>query len=128
MPSKVVHFEIPADDVERAKSFYTDAFGWDISSWPDHDYMLVGTVATDERGMPREVGAINGGMLPRQEPIAAPIITIEVADIDAALAKIEELGGKVLRGKQPVAQIGFAAYFADTEGNTLGVWQSLMPA
>jgi predicted enzyme related to lactoylglutathione lyase len=123
MPNRVVHFEIPADDTERAKSFYSDAFGWQISSWPDHDYMLVGTVATDQNGQPQEPG-INGGMLPRQEPINAPIITIEVPDMDAAIVRVEELGGKVTRGKQLVGDIGYAAYFVDTEGNTLGLWQS----
>lgn len=128
MPDRVVHFEIPADDTERAKTFYSDAFGWEISSWPDHAYMLVGTVATDENGQPREPGGINGGMLPRQEPINAPVITIEVSDLDAAIAKVEDLGGKVTRGKQPVGDIGYAAYFLDTEGNTLGLWQSRSPA
>jgi predicted enzyme related to lactoylglutathione lyase len=51
-----------------------------------------------------------------------------VSDIDAAIAKVEELGGKVTRGKQPVGEIGYAAYFVDTEGNTLGLWQSLTGA
>ncbi len=128
MPSRVVHFEIPADDTERAKAFYMDAFGWEISSWPDHGYMLVGTVATGQDGQPQEPGAINGGMLRRQDPINTPVITIEVADMDAAIARVEELGGKVTRGKQPVGDIGFAAYFLDTEGNTLGLWQSLSQA
>ena len=63
-------------------------------------------------------------MLKRQGPITSPVITIEVAEIDDALKTIEQLGGKVQLGKTPVGDMGFSAYFTDTEGNTLGLWQS----
>jgi predicted enzyme related to lactoylglutathione lyase len=63
-------------------------------------------------------------MLARQEPITSPVITIDVDDIEAALKRVEELGGKVLRDKMAVGEMGFAAYFADSEGNVLGLWQS----
>lgn len=63
-------------------------------------------------------------MLARQAPIKNPVITIEVASIDASLQQIEKLGGRVVRGKQPVGEMGFAAYFSDTEGNVLGLWQT----
>ena len=69
MTSSVVHFELPADDVERAKKFYEQAFGWTMRSMPGMGYTLVGTTATDEQGMPVAAGAINGGMLARQAPI-----------------------------------------------------------
>jgi predicted enzyme related to lactoylglutathione lyase len=128
MSNRVVHFEIPADDPERAKAFYADAFGWNIASWEGSTYMMVGTVATNEQGMPQEPGAINGGMLPRQDPINTPVITIDVADMDSAIKTVEELGGKVIRGKQSVGNAGFAAYFVDTEGNTLGLWQAAASA
>jgi predicted enzyme related to lactoylglutathione lyase len=121
---RVVHFEIPADDPGRAKSFYSEAFGWDIASWEGSDYMMVATGPTNEQGLPAEPNGINGGMLPRQTPINTPVITIDVPDMDAALRKVEDLGGKVIRGKQPVAEMGFAAYFVDTEGNTMGLWQN----
>lgn len=124
MSNRVVHFEIPADDPERAKAFYSDAFGWNFDSWEGSTYMMVSTVPTNDQGVPQESGAINGGMLPRQDPINSPVVTIAVPDVDAAIKSIEELGGKVVRGKLPVGQAGFAAYFVDTEGNTLGLWQS----
>jgi predicted enzyme related to lactoylglutathione lyase len=121
---KVVHFEIPFDDGDRATTFYREAFDWGINSMPQMQYSLVTTTPTGEDGSPTEVGGINGGMLARQDPITAPVITIGVADLDESLAKIEKLGGKVTRGRQPVGDMGFAAYFQDTEGNLIGLWQN----
>jgi predicted enzyme related to lactoylglutathione lyase len=123
MSGRVVHFEIPADDVPRAQAFYREAFGWAMNSMPDMGYTMVGTTPTDDRGTPTEPGSINGGMLARQEPISGPVIIVDVDDIDGALKRIEDLGGKVLRDKRPVADMGFAAYFADSEGNVIGLWQ-----
>jgi hypothetical protein len=123
MSGKVVHFEIPADDVERAQDFYSKAFGWRINSIPEMGYTMVGTTPSDEQGLPTELG-INGGMLKRQEPITSPVITIDVPDVEAALKTIEELGGKVALGKTKVGDMGFSAYFTDTEGNTMGIWQN----
>jgi len=124
MPGKVVRFEIPADNVERAKTFYLKAFGWQISQYPGMDYHMVGTAPSDKNGMPTEVGAINGGMTKRQEPVKNTVITVDVSDIEASLKSIEKLGGKVVQKKQPVADMGFTAYFKDTEGNVVGLWQS----
>ena len=63
-------------------------------------------------------------MLVRQDPVRAPVITIEVDDIDAALKTVESLGGRTARGSLPVGDMGYAAYFADTEGNVVGLWQN----
>src|SRR5439155_1411802 len=66
--SRVVHFELPADNVERAKTFYKQAFGWDISQYPGMEYQGVVTTATDDKTrMPKEPGAINGGMTNRKD-------------------------------------------------------------
>lgn len=124
MADKVVHFELPADNVERAQDFYRRAFGWSVSSQPGMGYTLLGTAPSGKDGAPTEPGAINGGMLERQKPILSPVITIEVDSIDESLKRIETLGGRVVRGKQPVGNIGYAAYFADSEGNVLGLWQT----
>jgi uncharacterized protein len=128
MAGKVVHFEVPADDVDRAKNFYDKAFGWRIVSWPGNEYHLVTTVETDESGMPTEPGGINGGMLKRQKPITSPVITIQVDDVESALKTVEQEGGSVVRGKEPVGDMGFSAYFLDTEGNTVGLWENVTPA
>lgn len=121
MSDRVVHFELPADDLERAQGFYRDAFGWEITPMPEMSYAMVGTAPTDESGMPAEPGAINGGMLLRQEGLSHPVITIAVDDIGQALARVERLGGKVVRDRFPVGDMGFAAYFADTENNVVGL-------
>ncbi|MDQ4148806.1 MAG: VOC family protein [Actinomycetota bacterium] len=123
MPNRVVHFEIPADDVSRAQDFYRQTFGWDINEMQGAGYTLLGTAPSDEGGTPAEPGAINGGMLKRQGPITNPVITVEVPDIDEALETIERCGGQVALGKFSVGDIGFSAYFIDSEGNTLGLWQ-----
>jgi predicted enzyme related to lactoylglutathione lyase len=121
---RVVHFELPADDVERAQTFYREAFGWQIASMPGMGYSLVTTTPTNEQGQPSETGGINGGMLARQGPITAPVVTIGVDDIDAALETVEKLGGRVALGRQAVGDMGFSAYFTDPEGNVVGLWQN----
>lgn len=124
MTGKVVHFELPADDIERARTFYTDAFGWQLDDMPEFDYISARTAPTDERGMPAEPGAINGGMTPRKPPVTGPVITVEVDEIDTALAKVVACGGRVLEERQAVGTMGFTAYIADSEGNTVGLWQN----
>ncbi len=127
MPNRVVHFEIPADNVERAKTFYQKAFGWQISQYPGMQYHMVGTTPSDQNGMPTEPGAINGGMPKRQDPVKNTVITVDVPDIDSSLKSLEKLGGKVVRKKEAVGKMGFTAYFKDTEGNVVGLWQSAQP-
>jgi uncharacterized protein len=121
---KVIHFEVPFEDGERATSFYREAFGWQLNAMPQFQYVMVTTTPTDDTGNLTEAGGINGGMLEREGPITAPVITIGVADLDEALARIEKLGGKVAIGRQPVGEMGFSAYFHDTEGNLIGLWQN----
>ena len=121
---KVIHFEVPFEDGERATSFYREAFGWQLNAMPQFQYVMATTTPTDDTGNVLEVGGINGGMLERQGPITAPVITIGVADLDEALARIEKLGGTVAIGRQPVGEMGFSAYFHDTEGNLIGLWQN----
>jgi predicted enzyme related to lactoylglutathione lyase len=121
---KVVHFEIPADNLARAKKFYNTVFGWTMNEAPEFEYVMVGTVESNEMGMPKEPGGINGGMLARQEPVKSTVITIDVKNIDQAASMIEKNGGKIVRAKMPVGDMGFAAYFKDTEGNVIGLWQN----
>jgi predicted enzyme related to lactoylglutathione lyase len=124
MSGRVVHFEIPFDDGDRARSFYQRAFGWDIQHLPDMGYTMVSTGPTSQEQGPTEPGYIGGGMLQRVDFAQGPIITVDVDDIDSALAKVEELGGKTVRPKLAVGQMGFAAYFSDSEGNLMGLWQT----
>jgi predicted enzyme related to lactoylglutathione lyase len=124
MTGRVVHFEIPFDDGDRARSFYADAFGWNVMHMPDMGYTMVSTGPTDEQGPPSEPGFINGGMLQREAPVGSPVVTVDVEDIDGTLEKIEKLGGTTVIAKQAVADMGFSAYFKDTEGNLMGLWQN----
>lgn len=125
MSGRVVHFEIPFDDGDRARSFYREAFGWKMQEMPEMDYTMLTTGPTTEDGMPSEPAFINGGMAKRDAGWSTtPVITVDVADIDAALARIEELGGSAAGAKMTVADMGFAAYFRDSEGNLVGLWQN----
>ena len=123
MSGRVVHFEIPFDDGDRARSFYREVFGWQLVDVPGMSYTLATTGPTGDEGA-TEPGFINGGMLRRQNPNDTPIMVIEVDDIEVALAKIESLGGQTLLGRQQVGEMGWAAYFKDVEGNSMGLWQS----
>ena len=123
--ARVVHFELPADNVERAKTFYQKAFGWDISQYPGMEYHQLGTTEVDQTTrQPKTPGGINGGMTKRNNEVKNTVITIDTQDIDATLKNIEKLGGKTVQKKQPVADMGFTAYFKDTEGNIVGLWQT----
>ena len=121
--SSVTHFEIPADNVKRAQAFYTKAFGWQLNQFPGQEYWLVGTTASDKEGRATTPGAINGGLGKRQGPLKSVTVTISVADIEKSLEAVKKLGGSVVAKKTPVADMGFTAYFKDTEGNTVGLWQ-----
>ena len=124
MAGRVVHFEIPYEDGDRAQRFYKDAFDWQLQSVPGMGYVLVTTGPTGDTG-PTEPGFVNGGMLSRSDsPSGAPVVTADVDSIDDALRRIGELGGETLVGKQPVGDMGFAAYVRDTEGNAVGLWET----
>jgi predicted enzyme related to lactoylglutathione lyase len=121
----IVHFEIPAKDPKRASEFYTKAFGWVINQFPNFEYWSLGTTMSDKEGRPTSPGAINGGL--GKKGSTAPnnvTVTIGVPDLDAALANVKKLGGKQHGDKQPVGDMGWAAYFEDTEGNVIGLWQA----
>jgi predicted enzyme related to lactoylglutathione lyase len=125
MTGRVVHFEVPYDDADRARSFYSDVFGWAIQPMPEFEYNFVQTGPTDETGMPTESAYIGGGMFQRQADVDRPIITIDVDDMSTAIATIVEHGGAAVGEPQHVGDMGIAAYFTDSEGNLMGLWQSV---
>lgn len=125
MTGKVIHFEIPFDDGPRARSFYAAAFGWQVQELPDMDYTMAETGPTEAEKGPTEPGYINGGMFQRGwGSLETPVITIDVDDIDSALAAVEREGGSVVKGRDEVPGMGFTAYIKDSEGNTIGLWQN----
>jgi predicted enzyme related to lactoylglutathione lyase len=128
MDHTVVHFEIPADQPERAVKFYRELFGWDIKHYEGSaaggmDYWMVQTVPTGAEGKPTRPG-VNGGLMRRMFPGQAPVNYIGVADVDEFVGKAERLGAKVLMGKHPVPGMGWFAQLEDTEGNVFAIWQT----
>lgn len=128
MTGRMVHFEIPFDDGDRARGFYRDVLGWEVAEMPDMDYTMAVTGPTGQEGMPKEPGFINGGMFRRADgPLRHPVLVVEVDAIDAALARVQEHGGSTVLARQPVGEMGFVAYFADPEGNVMGLWENAAP-
>ena len=126
MDNTIVHFEIPADNPERAAKFYRELFGWNINKWENPngiDYWMVETVPTNEQGMPVRQG-VNGGMMQRMYPSQQPVNYIAVESVDDAVAKAERLGAKVMMGKTPVPGMGWFAQLTDPEGNVIAVWET----
>jgi uncharacterized protein len=118
MPNSIVHFEIPADDVQRAQKFYKQALGWKISDPWKMNYFLVETKKKGEEG-------INGGLMQRKAPGQPFMNYISVSSIDAALTKVERAGGAVCLPKTEIAPgMGWIAAFKDTEGNLMGFHQN----
>jgi predicted enzyme related to lactoylglutathione lyase len=124
MSGKVVHFEIPFDDGERAQKFYSEVFGWQVMPMPEMDYTIVMTGPSDPETGPTEPGFINGGMLKRNAEVTGPNLVIDVPGIDEALKSAEAAGGTIVSERAPVGDMGFSAYFKDTEGNLIGLWET----
>ena len=124
MSGRVVHFELPYDDGERARGFYKDIFGWQLVEMPEMNYTLVMSGPSGDQG-PTEPGYIGGGMLSRQQAAtSSPVVVVEVDDIDETLERIGGMGGSTVVGRTPVGDMGFAAYFTDPEGNVMGLWET----
>ncbi|MBV8115535.1 MAG: VOC family protein [Silvibacterium sp.] len=119
MPNPIVHFEIPANDVQRAIKFYEQALGWKITDPWGANYWLIETKDGDT--------GINGGLMPRKDPGQPFMNYMEVDSIDDALAKVVAAGGTVALPKTEIPPgVGWIAAFKDTEGNILGFHQSPM--
>lgn len=122
---RVVHFEIPAENLERAREFYTEVFDWKIEKWEGPmDYLLVTTGPDDQPG-------INGAIMKRTSPTTgegktAFICTVGVESIDESLEKVQSTGGGIETEKTEIPQVGIFAYCRDTEGNTFGLLEPKM--
>ena len=122
---RVIHFEIHAQDPERAVRFYREVFGWDINKWAGPvDYWLIKTGSASEPG-------IDGGLLRRQGPnpadgqaVNAYVCTVQVHSVDDYLERITGAGGVIALPKMAVPGVGWLAYSKDPEGNIFGIMQS----
>jgi predicted enzyme related to lactoylglutathione lyase len=114
--AKIVHFEIPVDDAERASAFYREALGWEVSGFGTQPYWLV--TAGDDN----EPGA-NGALISRGEVHLSPVLIAGVDQIDDAAQKVVRAGGHLVQDKLAIPGVGWSAYFRDTEGNIIGLFQ-----
>ena len=128
MMNRPVHFEIQAENTERAAQFYRDVFGWQIDKWPGlgWEYWIIMTAEKDSK----EPG-INGGLLkrpaempPQQCGTNSYVCTMQVENYDAMAKKILAAGGKIAMPKFPLVGMAWQGYFLDTEGNTFGLHQT----
>jgi predicted enzyme related to lactoylglutathione lyase len=118
-----IHFEIHAENTERAIAFYRDLLGWEFSQWGKEPYWLV---KTGEKGTP----GIDGGLMPRRgpapagmQPVNAFVCTVDVANLDAMVKRVTEIGGTIALPRMPIPTVGWLAYAKDTEGNLFGMMQ-----
>ena len=122
---RVVHFEIHAENPERAIAFYQSLFGWQFQKWNGPmDYWVITTGSDAEKG-------INGGMIRRMGPgplegqaVNAYVCTVHVPAIDEYIAKIGTAGGVIALPKMAIPGVGWLAYAKDSEGNIVGVMQT----
>ena len=115
--STIVHFDVPADNVERAKKFYSTLLGWKFESFPEMQYNLITT--TNLEGNP----GVGGGMGKRMDPSQRIVNYFGVKSIDTAIKQVKSLGGTLLTDKMAVPKMGYLANCIDTEGNTFGLWE-----
>jgi predicted enzyme related to lactoylglutathione lyase len=116
--SRVTHFEIPADNPDRAIKFYEKVFGWKIEKWDGPiEYWMIRTGPEDEPG-------IDGGLTRREDPDTKVENMIDVKDLDRSIKEVEANGGTVVRPKMAVPTVGWLAYFMDTEGNIFGMMET----
>jgi len=123
----VVHFQMPAENRKRMAAFYSRVFGWKTQQLGPEmgDYVLVQTTETDELGMPKDAGRINGGFFQKadDEPAQSTSVVIAVDDIGEAVKNVSEGGGQVLGEPMEIPGVGLFVQFFDTEGNRVGILQ-----
>lgn len=125
MDNTIVHFEIPANDIEKLKEFYSNLFKWKIEKSPGPiEYWLIETVPVDENMQPLRPG-VNGGMYKKERPEFKPVNYISVKSIDKSVEKVKNLGGKIIQPKQEVQNVGWIAVALDPEGNQFAMLQPI---
>ena len=127
-----VHFEIHATDPQTLRVFYETVFGWRFHQWGDIPYWLVQTGDGDPMsGVPSSEPGIDGGMLPRVgeraadgQAVNAFVVTVDVPDCAAYVAKAVAAGATIALPLAPTAGVGWLAYIKDPDGNLLGLMQA----
>jgi uncharacterized protein len=115
-----ITFELPAHNMDRAKTFYQNVFGWRIDPLPTLDYLVINT-----DGRPIDPTDVDGGITRSNALVQAPVLIITVEALDEAREKVQTAGGNLLTPKTRVAEYGWSCYAKDTEGNVLCLWENL---
>ena len=127
MDHTIVHFEIPAIDLEQMKKFYSDLFGWKFEKFGGPtDYWSVMTVPVNDKGMTIRPG-VNGGMMKKQKPEHKPVNYISVESVEEYSKKVIELGGTIVSPKMEIPGMGWWALALDPEGNQIGLFEIMQP-
>ena len=115
--ASIVWFEVPADDLGRAKKFYGSLFGWGFAKIPAaiDDYWHIDTGGKD--------ATPDGGLMPRMHPKQSITIYVSVPSVTLAMKKVDKLGGTVCTPKTAVPRMGYFAICQDTEGNSFALWE-----
>jgi predicted enzyme related to lactoylglutathione lyase len=117
MKSRIVHFEIPADDIDRAKRFYGELFGWEFSATPGFEDYWTFATGDPERNE-------GGGLMSRMSPDQVGLVSyFGVESVADSAAQVEKLGGKVIMARSPVPGMGWFAQCLDPEGNVFALWE-----
>lgn len=120
----IVHFDIPANDLEKLSAFYRKVFDWKIEKAPGPvEYWLIETVPADSSGKLTAPG-VNGGMMRRENQERRPTNYIAVESVDEYAKKVEQNGGKIIVPKQEVSGMGYFAVAVDPEGNQFAIWET----
>lgn len=123
----VVHFEMPYKDAKRVSEFYSKAFGWGMNDAGKDmgGYVLAITSETDEKGMNKTPGTINGGFYNiNDSEYKNPSVVISVENIEKSLEEIEKAGGEIISKPTEIPGVGMWAVFKDSEGNRVSVLQA----
>lgn len=117
IPASICWFEVPADDLGRAKKFYSSLFGWKFAKLPAAiiDYWHIDTAGKD--------ASPDGGLMPRMHPEQSITVYVSVPSVDKAMAKVEKLGGTICKSKTVVPHMGYFAICEDTEHNVFALWE-----
>lgn len=117
MPASICWFEVPADDLGRAKKFYGSLFGWTFAKLPAAiaDYWHIDTAGKD--------ASPDGGLLPRMHPGQSITVYVSVPSVDKAVAKVQKLGGAICKSKTAVPHMGYFVICEDTEHNVFALWE-----
>lgn len=121
--NRVVHFEVHADDPERAIAFYVGAFDWSVQQMGTEQYWLAHTTEGPERGIDGAIFPRRGPRPPIGAPIVGAVITVQVDDVDSAIERCVAHGGDLALDKVAIPGVGTVAYVHDTEANVVGVFQ-----